>query len=100
MAHSKIHLLQDGLEEVPNNPMKILFIGGTGTISSAITQLLAAEGHDLWLLNRGNRRNEVPDSVNFFPKMGRYFSAYSLRHRSAERADAPSFNDTDETSLH
>ena len=43
--------------------MKILLIGGTGTISSAITRLLAAEGHDLWLLNRGNRRNEVPDSV-------------------------------------
>ena len=35
--------------------MKILIIGGTGTISSAITRQLAAEGHDLWLLNRGNR---------------------------------------------
>lgn len=29
--------------------MKILIIGGTGTISSAITRQLAAEGHDLWL---------------------------------------------------
>lgn len=43
--------------------MKILFIGGTGTISSAITRLLAANGHDLWLLNRGNRKDEVPDNV-------------------------------------
>ena len=43
--------------------MKILLIGGTGTISSAITRQLAASGHDLWLLNRGNRRNEVPASV-------------------------------------
>ena len=43
--------------------MKILLIGGTGTISSAITRQLAAEGHDLWLLNRGNRRDEVPEGV-------------------------------------
>ena len=28
--------------------MKILLIGGTGTISSAITRQLAASGHDLW----------------------------------------------------
>ena len=43
--------------------MKILLIGGTGTISSAITRQLAAGGHDLWLLNRGNRKNEVPENV-------------------------------------
>ena len=43
--------------------MKILIIGGTGTISSAITRQLAAAGHDLWLLNRGNRRDEVPSNV-------------------------------------
>jgi nucleoside-diphosphate-sugar epimerase len=43
--------------------MKILIIGGTGTISSAITRQLAASGHDLWLLNRGTRRSEVPDGV-------------------------------------
>jgi len=43
--------------------MKILLIGGTGTISSAITRQLAASGHDLWLLNRGNRKNEVPANV-------------------------------------
>lgn len=43
--------------------MRILLIGGTGTISSAITRQLAAAGHDLWLLNRGNRKNEVPGNV-------------------------------------
>ncbi len=42
---------------------RILIIGGTGTISSAITRQLAAAGHDLWLLNRGNRRHEVPAGV-------------------------------------
>ncbi len=43
--------------------MKILIIGGTGTISSAITRQLAASGYDLWLLNRGNRKDEVPSAV-------------------------------------
>lgn len=42
---------------------KILLIGGTGTISSAITRQLAAANHEVWLLNRGNRRSEVPANV-------------------------------------
>ena len=44
--------------------MRILFIGGTGTISSAITRQLAESEHELWLLNRGNRSDEVPQGVN------------------------------------
>jgi nucleoside-diphosphate-sugar epimerase len=40
--------------------MKILFIGGTGTISMAITKLLAQQGHEVILLNRGGRSNELP----------------------------------------
>jgi nucleoside-diphosphate-sugar epimerase len=36
--------------------MKILFIGGSGIISRAVTQQTIAAGHELWLLNRGNRR--------------------------------------------
>ena len=34
--------------------MKALFIGGTGVISTAISQKLIAEGHELWLINRGS----------------------------------------------
>lgn len=44
--------------------MKILFIGGTGTISSAITRQLADSEHELWLLNRGNRKDETPSNVH------------------------------------
>ena len=44
--------------------MKILLIGGTGTISSAISDLLAREGHDLYLLNRGNRRDRIPEKAH------------------------------------
>ena len=43
--------------------MKILFIGGTGTISMAITRLLNERKEDLYLLNRGNRNDDVPLDV-------------------------------------
>lgn len=44
--------------------MKILFIGGTGTISSAITRQLAAkDGCQLYLINRGTHADEVPQNV-------------------------------------
>lgn len=44
--------------------MKALFIGGTGTISSAITEQLAAQGCELYLLNRGNRNGDLPEGVH------------------------------------
>ena len=44
--------------------MKALLVGGTGTISMAITKKLVAEGHEVWLLNRGNRGAELPEGVN------------------------------------
>lgn len=40
--------------------MKALFIGGTGTISTAISKKLLSEGWDLYLLNRGTRNNVLP----------------------------------------
>jgi nucleoside-diphosphate-sugar epimerase len=35
--------------------MKILFIGGTGNISAASVRLAVTQGHDVYLLNRGQR---------------------------------------------
>ncbi|MCQ2537699.1 MAG: SDR family oxidoreductase [Lachnospiraceae bacterium] len=43
--------------------MKVLFIGGTGTISTAITKQLIEMGEDLYLLNRGNRSEVFGDKV-------------------------------------
>lgn len=43
--------------------MKILFIGGTGTISMAISKLLLSQGHTLYLLNRGNRNLELSGNL-------------------------------------
>lgn len=43
--------------------MKALFIGGTGTISGAISKLVIKKGWDLYLLNRGNRLDQVPEGA-------------------------------------
>lgn len=43
--------------------MDILFIGGTGVISSAVSERVIAQGHTLYLLNRGNRSAFVPEGA-------------------------------------
>ena len=44
--------------------MKILFIGGTGTISTAISTELAKRGDELYLLNRGSRNDAFAQYPN------------------------------------
>ena len=43
--------------------MRVLFIGGTGIISTACTKLAAERGIDLTLLTRGQRAAEIPAGV-------------------------------------
>src|SRR4051812_8361115 len=43
--------------------MRVLFIGGTGIISTASTQLAAERGIDLTLATRGRRSAQLPESV-------------------------------------
>lgn len=43
--------------------MKVLFIGGTGVISSASTQLAVERGIDLYLLNRGRSARDAPEAA-------------------------------------
>ncbi len=40
--------------------MKVLFIGGTGNISTSVSKLCVEKGIDLYLLNRGKRNVEIP----------------------------------------
>jgi len=40
--------------------LKVLFIGGTGVISSAVSELALKKGFDLYLLNRGNNSEFFP----------------------------------------
>ena len=43
--------------------MKVLFIGGTGVISSACSELALQQGIDLYLLNRGQTKGGVPGNA-------------------------------------
>nr|AQQ75015.1 hypothetical protein [uncultured bacterium] len=40
--------------------MKVLFIGGTGNISTSVSILARERGIELYLLNRGNRKEAIP----------------------------------------
>ncbi|MFW6022287.1 MAG: SDR family oxidoreductase [Halanaerobiaceae bacterium] len=43
--------------------MKVLFIGGTGLISQAVSALAVEKGHDLYLFNRGKHSEFVPEGA-------------------------------------
>ena len=44
--------------------MNVLFIGGSGLISSACVRLAVEQGHEVWVLNRGRTRHvPMPDQV-------------------------------------
>ncbi len=43
--------------------MQVLFIGGTGLISTAIARQLLEQGHQVTLFNRGKRENRLPDGA-------------------------------------
>lgn len=45
--------------------MRALFIGGTGTISSAVSELAVARGVDLSLLNRGTKSDRAPNGARY-----------------------------------
>jgi nucleoside-diphosphate-sugar epimerase len=44
--------------------MKVLFIGGTGNISSAVSKLALKHGIELYHLNRGTRKVNIPGVIN------------------------------------
>ena len=43
--------------------MKVLFIGGTGVISSACSQLAVERGIELYFFNRGQTWRPIPEGV-------------------------------------
>ena len=44
--------------------MKVLFIGGTGVISSACSRLAMRRGMELYLLNRGQTERPIPEGAH------------------------------------
>jgi nucleoside-diphosphate-sugar epimerase len=51
--------------------MKILFVGGTGFISTAVSRMAVAKGWDLYLLNRGHRHANPPGCKSLVADIGR-----------------------------
>ena len=45
---------------LPDKSMKVLFIGGTGNISTSVSKLAVSRGIDLYLLNRGRQSSPIP----------------------------------------
>lgn len=45
--------------------MKILLIGGTGIISTAVSRTMLEKGHELWLINRGTHNDVLPVGAHF-----------------------------------
>ena len=43
--------------------MKVLFIGGTGLISLAVSKMAVRQGFELYMINRGRRSQFVPESA-------------------------------------
>jgi len=50
--------------------MKVLFIGGTGNISTASSRLAMERGIDLFLLNRGTRKVSIPGAQTITADIG------------------------------
>src|SRR2546430_9143151 len=50
--------------------MKILFVGGTGNISTSVSRRLLAEGHELWLMNRGLRSTPLENARSVVVDIG------------------------------
>ncbi len=68
--------------------MKILIIGGTGLISTAITAQLLERGDDVTLYNRGKSEVRCPEGAKFLHGDRKEYAAFEQQMQSAERFDA------------
>lgn len=58
--------------------MKVLFIGGTGNISTEVSKLCVDKGIDLYLLNRGKRKNEITKAKKIIADIFNYDEYYKV----------------------
>ena len=63
--------------------MKILYIGGTGNISAASVRLALAQGHEVWLFNRGKRPGSLPQGAKSI--VGDAYDLNSLKKAVADQ---------------
>lgn len=58
--------------------MKVLFIGGTGNISTEVSRLCVESGIDLYLLNRGKRSNKIEGTKSIVADISDFDSCKDL----------------------
>ena len=68
--------------------MKILIIGGTGLISTAITTQLLERGDDVTLYNRGKSEARIPDGAKFLHGDRKEYAAFEAQMAEAGHFDA------------
>jgi len=64
--------------------LKVLFIGGTGTVSSAYSQLTMERGIELTLVNRGRTPRPDPEGARIVP--GDTGKRISVEHGPGDQA--------------
>lgn len=62
--------------------MKVLFIGGTGNISTASSKLAISKGVDLYHLNRGLTKSEIPNVKTIFGDINKPNELIELKKHS------------------
>ena len=67
--------------------MKILIIGGTGNISTAITRTLVERGDDVTLYNRGRSRSQIPEGYKTIIGDRTDYAAFEAQMADAGRFD-------------
>ena len=68
--------------------MKVLIIGGTGLISTAITRCLIERGDAVTLYNRGQTDADLPEGYNTITGNRRDYSAFEAQMAEAGNFDA------------
>ena len=69
--------------------MKLLFLGGTGLISSACSELAVSRGHELLLLNRSiSKKHNIPEGATFLQGDVRSGASVLSRVLADQRFDA------------
>ncbi len=91
-AFSTPALLRRALGDGGGKPLKLLFLGGTGFIGPHIVNAALERGHEVTLLNRGNRSELFPDLelivANRIPDEGPGLTALEAEIAGGRRWDA------------
>ncbi|MDE0689557.1 MAG: NAD-dependent epimerase/dehydratase family protein [Candidatus Poribacteria bacterium] len=68
--------------------MRVLIIGGTDLISTAITRTLIARGDDVTLYNRGQTKADIPERYNTITGNRKDSAAFEAQMKEAGNFDA------------